>query len=207
MKYSIKKFILLTFVFIQLIALSGKQGNGTQFDINLDKSSLRWYGKKVTGEHYGNIQLSSGTVNFKKNKLTGGNFVIDITSIENTDIESEKWKLKLEDHLKSADFFSADSFPTADFTITGVKINSRKLFKSNDYEITGILTIKGISNEIKFPVHVERQNSGFRANGEINVDRTLWNIRYKSGKFFKNLEEKMIHDNFSITFKLETIKP
>ncbi|MEE8335983.1 MAG: YceI family protein [Candidatus Neomarinimicrobiota bacterium] len=204
MNYSIKKIILLTFIFIQLNALSGKQGNETRFDINLDKSSLHWSGKKVTGEHYGTIQLSSGTVNFKKNKISGGNFLIDMTSIENMDIKSEKWKLKLENHLKSDDFFNADSFPTANFIITSAKINSRKLFKSNDYEITGILTIKGISNEIKFPAQVERQNSGFRANGEISIDRTLWDIRYKSGKFFKNLEEKMIYDNFSITFKLET---
>ena len=42
-----------------------------------------------------------------------------MASISNTDIESPEWKQKLEDHLKSEDFFHTDSFPHAILEIKG----------------------------------------------------------------------------------------
>jgi len=200
-----KHYIIILSIFLSLITeITGKQKKQDSYEISLPKSSLVWNAKKVTGEHFGNVKLSFGQIVFKNNKLDRGKFIIDMTSIENTDIESEKWNLKLVKHLKSSDFFSTDSFPEAEFKLIQAKINREQDIQYNNYEIAGILTIKDISHEIQFSAQIKPHNTGFIANGEIILDRTLWDIRYRSGKFFKNLEEKLIYDKFSITFSLET---
>ena len=42
----------------------------------------------------------------------------------------------------------------------------------------------------------------FAAFAEVNIDRTLYDIKYGSGKFFEGLGDKMISDEFTIKFKI-----
>ena len=81
--------------------------------INRDLSQIEWIGRKVTGEHSGTVELSAGWITINDSTIMGGKFIFEMTSIKNMDIESPEWKLKLEDHLKSSDFFNVDSFPQA----------------------------------------------------------------------------------------------
>ena len=72
--------------------------------INTQKSSIHWIGKKVTGEHGGTLKFKEGSLTFKNKVIAGGSFVVDMTTLTNTD-QTGKDKEKLEGHLKSADFF------------------------------------------------------------------------------------------------------
>lgn len=69
-------------------------------DIDLKQSKLEWTGKKLGGEHYGEIQLASGHLVFTKSKLTGGAFEMDMASITCADIADVKSNKRLVDHLK-----------------------------------------------------------------------------------------------------------
>ena len=80
------------------------------------KSSITWLGKKVTGEHSGTIGLKSGYLQMEGEKMTGGEFVIDMTSLAVTDLQGE-YKGNLEGHLSSDDFFGVANYPTSTLTI------------------------------------------------------------------------------------------
>jgi polyisoprenoid-binding protein YceI len=139
---SITLFVLLSFS-------SFAQGNSAgKTDIDLKKSKLEWTGKKLGGEHYGKYNWLPDYLTFNaKNKLTGGTFEMDMASITCADITDEKSNRRLVDHLKSEDFFSVGRFPTSKFVITKVDPKS-----TNEYTVTGNLTIKEKTNPITFTV-------------------------------------------------------
>ena len=95
--------------------------------VDLVNSQIKWIGRKVTGEHFGSLNLSEGWVEIEKNMVSGGKLVFDMASITNTDIESPEWKLKLENHLKNDDFFYVDSFPQAILEIKSNKKLNQKI--------------------------------------------------------------------------------
>ncbi len=156
-------------------------------------STVEWKGYKVTGSHYGTINLSEGNLIFSGDTLTGGSFVVDMTSLTSTDLEGE-WKEKLDGHLKSDDFFGVESHPTASLVFTNVKASSK-----NSYDVTADLTIKGITNPINFTLAVY----GNKANATLKIDRAQYDIKYGSGSFFDNLGDKAIYDEFDLVVDLE----
>ena len=160
--------------------------------VNAKDSKVTWKGYKVTGEHEGTVDLKAGTLTFEGNKLTGGNFVIDMTTIGATDLEGE-WKVKLDGHLKSNDFFGVEQHPTATFKITKVE------GKTSPYKVTGDLTIKGITHSKTFDMTVENNS----ATAALKIDRTKFGIEYNSNSFFENLKDKAIYDEFDLNVNLK----
>lgn len=156
-------------------------------EVKIKESTINWKGYKVTGEHFGTINLKEGVLNFDNDKLVGGNVVIDMNSIKVTDIEGE-YATKLENHLKNDDFFGVDKYPTATLKFTNVKGHG------SHYHVTGDLTIKGITAPVSFEMHTERG----AATAKIKIDRTKYGIKYGSASFFDNLKDKAILDEFDI---------
>ena len=171
--------------------------------INVDSSTINWIGRKVTGEHSGTLNLSKGWVVMQEGSIIGGKFIFDMTSIKNTDIESPEWKEKLEKHLMAEDFFFVDSFPNAILEIKyHHQIIDDKTGQTN--QIIADLTIRGITHEINFPINISHSKSNFYAEGLIDINRTLFNIKYNSGTFFEELGDRMIYDDFTVQFSLQT---
>lgn len=173
----------------------------TNLKVNTSKSELTWLGKKVTGEHTGKIALKEGTITLDGAKLTGGKFVADLTSITNTDLTDKEYNGKLIGHLKSDDFFAVEKHPTATFVVTKATPKSAGV-----YEVTGDLTIKGITKPATFPVTIKTTATGAEVAGTLVVDRSKYDIKYNSKSFFENLGDKMINDDFSIDVKLVAAK-
>ena len=164
----------------------------TTANIDLEKSTINWTGKKVTGEHTGTVSLKSGSLTYENGRLSGGMFEIDMTSITCTDLEGE-WNQKLVGHLKSDDFFGVANYATATLNITKVEGGD-----NGSFNVTADLTIKGKTNPVSFAVTPD--GDSFSAN--ITVDRTLYDVKYGSGKFFDGLGDKMIYDNFELAVNL-----
>ncbi len=196
---------MLFFAVFGLLTLSyAKQNTEKSITINTQNSILEWVGTKVTGTHNGTILMQSGTVRLKEDRLVGGTFIIDMTSLVNLDLETEEWNQKLVGHLKSEDFFSVASHPTATFEITKTQFHNSIKANEVNYDISGVLTIKGIAKEVGFSALIIQNKQGYEATGKIELDRTRWGIRYGSSKFFENLGDKMIHDIFTVKFSLKT---
>ncbi|MCG8332493.1 MAG: YceI family protein [Chitinophagales bacterium] len=189
---------------ISLIGMSftTPENGGTEtLKANVAESTIEWKGYKVTGEHSGTVNLKSGDLKFEEGNLVGGSFVIDMTSIENTDMEGE-WSQKLVGHLKSDDFFGVENHPTAKFEIT--KVISRGT--PGNYKILGNLTIKDITKPIKFFTHLEEEGNKVTATAEMTIDRSDYDVRYGSGSFFDNLGDKTIYDEFDMIVTMVTTK-
>lgn len=167
------------------------------FEIDTKASKVHWTGKKVTGEHTGYLSLGNGIVTVEKNNVTGAKVNMDMNSIVCTDLTNEEYNKKFVGHLKSDDFFSVEKYPNSTFEITSVKPAA-----NGQYTVKGNLSIKGITNEISFPAKISVDKNVVKANGTAKIDRTKWDIRYGSGKFFDSLGDNMIYDEFEITFEL-----
>ena len=189
-------------IFFATFLLGNLLANDT-LQVDIINSTINWQGRKVTGEHSGTLKLSTGWVVMNKTTLIDGKLIFDMSSISNTDIESPEWRQKLEDHLKAEDFFYVDSFPYAILEIKENQPLSDKKSKANN-QLLADLTIRGITKEISLPILFQQSDSNFSAIGTIDIDRTLYNIQYKSGKFFEKLGDKMIYDDFTIQFLLTT---
>ena len=171
--------------------------------IDLDNTKINWVGRKVTGEHTGTVNLSKGWVIVENDTLKSGLLVFDMHSIINTDIESPEWKLKLENHLKNEDFFAVDSFSKATLKISGSQTLS-DTNSVNNLQIMADLIIRGITAKIAFPIVLQTSGDIFSAKGNVDIDRTVYGIQYKSEKFFPNIGDKLIDDFFSVQFLLKT---
>jgi len=191
-----KQFLLSALVMIAF-SLSANATNpvtdGETKTIKTAESKVVWTGKKVTGQHTGNIDIKSGSLDFDKGMLTGGTIVIDMNSIACTDL-GEDGARKLEGHLKSDDFFGVSAHPTATLKITDVNAGNA----GEGYNVTADITIKGITKSISFPAQIDAN----KATAKMTIDRTDFDVRYGSGSFFDNLGDKTIYDDFELDIVL-----
>ena len=169
--------------------------------VDTSASTVTWKGYKVTGSHEGTIDLQRGDLNFSNGVLTGGSFTIDMSTIAATDITGE-YAQKLEGHLKSPDFFGVEKFPTAKFIITNVASRGT----AGEYRVTGDLTIKETTKQVKFNAVVTEEMGKYVATADLKLDRTEFDVRYGSGSFFDNLGDKTIYDEFDLGIRLVTKK-
>ncbi|MDO6759246.1 YceI family protein [Tamlana sp. 2_MG-2023] len=191
MKNTIKKLAVVALVTV--FASSFTTIGGEKKAVKTEESTVVWKGYKVTGSHEGTIAIKSGTLEFDKDKLVGGEFVIDMTTISSTDLEGE-YKGKLDGHLKSDDFFGVEKFPTSKLVFKKVKASGK-----NAYNVTGDLTVKGKTHAIDFTISIY----GSKATASLKIDRTKYDIRYGSASFFDDLADKAIYDEFDIVADLE----
>jgi polyisoprenoid-binding protein YceI len=158
---------------------------------------MNWNGKKVTGEHSGAVKLENGMITTDGSKLTGGTFTFDMNSITCTDLTDATYNAKFIGHMKSEDFFNTAKFPTSTFKITKVTPKG-----GDKFDITGNMTIKGITNAVTFPATVKVSGNTLMADGKATLDRTKYDIRYGSKSFFENIGDKAIYDDFTVEMKL-----
>ena len=170
------------------------------YTVLTDSSVINWEGSKagIDSKHNGTMTFKSGSVMFDADsmQLVGGEFIMDMNSINNLDQQGEL-KAQLEGHLKSADFFDVEKFPEAKFVIT----SATKLAEPNRYHIVGNLTIKDATNSVEFDstVAYDATTKTITAESdEIVIDRTKWGVNYNSKNVFKDLKDNIIADQISI---------
>ncbi|NJX16654.1 YceI family protein [Tamlana crocina] len=190
------KNTLKTLALVAIAALTTFSFTGIDVEkkaVKISESKLVWKGYKVTGSHEGTIDIKSGTLSFDGDKLVGGEFVIDMNTINTTDLEGE-YKTKLDGHLKADDFFGVANHPTASLVFKNVKASGK-----NAYDVTADLTIKDMTHPIEFVISIY----GNKATASVKVDRTKYDIRYGSSSFFDGLKDKAIYDEFDLVVDLQ----
>lgn len=195
-----KNFLALSMFALTSLLVNVAYGENASLKFDVDKSSIKWVGSKVSGSHNGTVKLKDGSLKLDK-KSPEGSFTIDMNSINNLDLSGE-WKGKLEGHLKSDDFFSVAKFPTSTF-----KLKKLDDLGSGKYKFYGDMTIKGISKPIEFPVEISAAKNKTTLTSKFKINRLDWDIRYNSKEFFdvKKLGDKMIYNDIEIELSLETL--
>ncbi|WP_162053510.1 YceI family protein [Pontibacter pamirensis] len=184
----------------EVITEATTPADGETYNVVTEQSEVNWLGKKVGGEHTGNIELQNGELVVANDQLVGGTLVIDMNTITNTDITAEEDNQKLVGHLKSDDFFGVEKYPTATFEITNVTPVTSAAAGEATHNVTGNLTIKEKTEQVSFPAVINVNNGTTTAKADVTVDRSKFDVRYGSNSFFDDLGDKAIDDNFTITF-------
>ena len=170
---------------------------GEKYIIDTKESVLTWEGSMVfgfEGKQIGYVYISKGELIIEKGQLVGCTAEIDMNTIEYKDTANKNTPVK---HLKSPDYFDVEKFPISTFSITKVAYVVRGYIK-----VIGNLTIKGVTNPVTFPAEMEVKDGIVRAKGKVVIDRTQWGIRYRSGKFYDNLADQAVSDDFEIQMNI-----
>jgi len=172
------------------------QASDASYTINPDQSIIVWTGREVTtSKHFGNIYFASGQFEVKSGLISSGEFVVDMTTIDNQDLPEER-RGRLEAHLKSDDFFSVESHPTALLSIL-----SSESVADGKWMVSGELTIKTFTHPVEF--EMSNSNDGWKAN--LVFDRSKYEVKFRSGSFFENLGDKLIYDDIELAINLKTL--
>lgn len=176
-------------------------GSGN-YELVASESQMKWEGKKVLIPNYtdtGVIAVKDGSFVVEDGMVTSGTFTIDMTTIGAESTGRGSGESMLTNHLKSPDFFDVAQYPESTFVITSVTKNEEV---ENGYTVTGDLTLKANTHEVSFPAVITQTGDKLVAVGKAELDRTNWDVRFGSGKFFKNLGDNVIDDMFAVEFTL-----
>lgn len=179
--------------------------------VSADDSKVTWVGTKLGGQHNGTFALADGSVSMEGEEVVGGKFTIDMTAIDVLDLEGE-YEDKLAGHLKSPDFFDVESFPTAEFEITGAEVwtsdnsefeGSEHAIADPTHKITGNLTLRGKTLSISFPAKVGMENGSLHAEAKFNIDRTQWGVSYNEESSLGEIaKDKIVNNTVNVGFDI-----
>ncbi len=177
-------------------SVSLHDGDEKYIKIDIKESVVTWKGSSLIGSnsHTGYVYISQGELMIENGQLIGGMVEIDMNTIQD---EKHGRNNGLVEHLKNPDFFDVKKFPFSTITIT--KVAS---IAGEQKEITGDLTIKGVTSAVTFPAKVEVKNGIVNANGKLVIDRAKWNVKYKSRKFYDLLANQAISDSIKFDIKI-----
>lgn len=178
--------------------------SGQTFTVDTAVSKVRFIGHGVGKNHPGTFKLSSGTVAVSNNQITGGDFTINIKSME-LEQKGEMFENKLHPHLMSGDFFDADKFGTARFEITKVEPYNKNdkdtsIVEGANFRVSGNLTLKNTTKNITFPARVDLDGNALKAKANFDIDRTQWQMNYGNDK---TLKDKFISETVNIQLDLQ----
>jgi polyisoprenoid-binding protein YceI len=139
-----------------------------------------------------------GTIAFDESRPADASVTLTIKAASIDTSEKDR-----DTHLRSADFFSADEYPTITFVSRRVQPTGARTF-----DVTGDLTIRGVAREITMPVEYlgtaadpwGKQRAGFEAETTLNrKDSGLtWNAALETGGF-------LVGDEVKISFSIQAI--
>src|ERR1700750_497433 len=162
------------------------------YEIDKAESNIHWFGKKIAGSHHGTIDISEGILTTDNGELAEGGLVVDTRSIKILDITDAYTNEQFKGHLASEDFFASENYPTATLVIS--KVSRRG--KSN-HHIVADLTIRGITQSTEFDAEFDNiAGVRVKASARLVIDRTKYNMKFRSGYFFKDLGDALIYDDF-----------
>jgi polyisoprenoid-binding protein YceI len=195
------KFCILLF---SVVALCFQTKDPIIYRIDTSRSTVRWEGYYLFdfGSHNGTINLLNGELKTTDRQLSQGNFTVDMKSIKDLDMSENDGGKDLSQHLRSEDFFDSEKFPQAYFVITKIETITGAQAEKPNADIYGTMTLKGISQPLKFPALVEIDDQKIHAHSHFKFDRTKWDVRYNSSKFFGGVGDGAISDAIGIEFDI-----
>jgi polyisoprenoid-binding protein YceI len=199
-----KSLIAIALSLSTVLAVAQDKPMAETFKVDAASSKVAWVGKKVTGQHSGNISVKSGSITFNGDLIIAGEIVGDMKTITVTDIpvdskENKETNAKLVGHLSSPDFFDVAKNPESKFVITSSEKNAKGLL------IKGNFTMIGKTKPLEFIATVTK-GAEVKIKGDVVIDRTKWDLKYGSGSFFKGLGDKAINNEFTLSLDLTAKK-
>ncbi len=144
-------------------------------------SKISFVGSKVTGSHDGGFNSFDGSIAVAGGKIVPPSKV----TIQMDSLWSDSNRLT--GYLKNADFFDVETFPTAEFAVTSM----------SDSEITGNLTLHGVTKSITFSPEVSVSDDAVSLSAEFDI------MRFDFGIVYKGKVDDLIRDE--VVIKLDVV--
>ncbi|MCU0418790.1 MAG: YceI family protein [Cyclobacteriaceae bacterium] len=169
--------------------------------VDITQSEIGWAGKSVSGGHVGKLKFEKVDLQFQDGHLRGGSFVADMGSITVDDIDDPQGVTDFVAHITTEDFFEVNKYPTASFVIIQVEAQN-----ATDYQVTGNMTIKGITKPLQFQAQVSPLDEGYRVSATLPIDRTQFGIEYGANGKRGSAKDWFIYNDFVLTVNVLTAK-
>ncbi len=166
--------------------------------LNAGKSNFFWSGGLKFGPktHNGKLRLLNGNINLNEQNISG-DVTINMLSLNNSELVGTSSE-RLVGHLRSADFFDVEKYPTAKLSINKSKIIEKLSDGRYKMLIDGDMTIKSKTNPISFEAIVDLTSEIKTAEGTLVFNRNDFNVQYRS--------EMHLNDPKSFWNKLQTTR-
>lgn len=132
-----------------------------------DESTVSFVGSKITGSHEGGFHEFDGEITLVDDDPERSSVVLNI---DTTSLWADNERLT--GHLKSADFFDVETYPTATFTSTAIEA------AGDSYTVTGNLDLHGVTRSISFPARIAVEPDRVTAQAEFSIMRFDFDIVY-----------------------------
>jgi polyisoprenoid-binding protein YceI len=132
------------------------------------RSKFDFVASKITKSHAGSFQQFSGTAT-----VVGDDLHSIVVEVETASVEADDPKLA--GHIKTADFLDVEKFPKATFRSSNI---TKKALPGATHEVTGELTLHGVTQQITFPVTVNVAPAAVTASGQVTIDRQKFAVTY-----------------------------
>ncbi|QJD77300.1 YceI family protein [Spirosoma rhododendri] len=176
-----------TIACLSLFLISTLSAVAQRYVADSQQSKLSWTGHSEIGSYApsGTVQLRQGLIQVRNGQISQARIDIDMRTIQHENGQ-------MQTHLRGEDFFDTAKFPTATFTVQQI----------SGGQASGLLTIKGVTKPISFPVMVTLSGDMIHLKGQASIDRTLFGVNYNSTSFFAGLGDHAIRNTFELTFDL-----
>ncbi len=173
-----KKLLALLLIATSIVSCGTKNQKQTDYNVNETLSKAEWKGSAPDHFHIGSFKVTGALTATSAGKVTGGDFVIPISSIQDYDLPDPVRQTLLED-LKSPNFFNLVTHPYAKFHVTKAEpytTTDTSAVKNANYMLTGDFSMIGQTHSISFPVKVNTYANGIVAEATFNINRKQWGM-------------------------------
>lgn len=144
-----------------LLTACGSKISDTTYNADTAKSTIHWTGKYVSDghEHTGTVSVKKGSLVYKEDQFVSGNFIIDMNSIVDNDLEGDK-KALLESHLKGENFFNVAQYNETKVIISAISEGKAKLR----------IQLMGKEIQTEVPVTIKKKENQLMLKGKFEID-------------------------------------
>lgn len=191
----IRTLLLLSLAATSLVAQTPAPAAGEAWTIDKNHSSATFKVRHITANVVGQFREFDGAITLDRAKPAQSSveFTIQSKSIDTGNANRDE-------HLRSADFFDVAKFPTISFKSTSVQPKS-----ATEFDVTGDLTLHGVTKRVTLPVSFlgfakgpRGEKAGFEIETTLNRKDygIVWNRALDEGGF-------ILGDDVKVTINLE----
>lgn len=169
---------------------------------DIAQSVIRWTGRNLFNHHHGTVPLASGELVIEHGVLKSARFTIDMDRIVCEDLTDPTWNAMLIRHLRDADFFDVENHPLATFEADEAIPLPGCTDGTPTHLLRGRFTLRGITHPLEFPIVAAAAGDRVTAQGQFELDRTLYGSLYGSGRFFHFLGKHVVNDHIHLHVKI-----
>lgn len=179
--------------------VAASPAGGEALCVDTARSVVRWRGSERVGDgHTGVVRLVEGRVSRDGDGFRGGHVVVDMTSIDVTDLPRHETRARAQllSHLKHGEFFDVERFPTARLDLTRIVQED-----SDGYSITGDLRVRDSAHSVTFPASVRELTSDrLHATARLVIDRWRWGVEFDG--LTSPLRNALVEDEIQLDMEL-----